>query len=67
MTPHFTWDISLGQIIISFPIFGMILMLIKLHSMLLLFRMEHEILMADWAKRHDVELHTIPTRQKKWW
>lgn len=64
---HFTWDVSLGQVIVSVPIFAIIAMLIRLYSMMLMFRMEHEILMVDWAKRNGVELHTIPTRQKKWW
>lgn len=65
--PHFTWDVSFGQVIVSIPIFWVIYMLVKLYSMMLMFRMEHETLMMDWSKRNNIDLHTLPTRQKKWW
>lgn len=47
----------------------LILLIIKIYHMLLNFRMEHEILMQEWALRQvpPVHLHNIPTRQKKWW
>lgn len=64
---HFTWDISIGQILTGVPLFGIGVALLKIYNMMLMFRMEHEILMQDWSKRTGIELHTIPTRQKKFW
>lgn len=66
---HVIWEITIGQIVISIPILWLILYIIKIYHMLLNFRVEHEILMQDWAARQNpvVHLHNIPTRQKKWW
>ncbi len=65
---HFTWEISLGQVIVTVPIVWVMLMLMKIYTMMLNFRIEHETLMVDWASRQDppVRLHDLPTR-KKWW
>ena len=67
--PHFTWDISLGQVVVSIPLFWIIWTLVRISSSLLKFRMEHEILMVDWAARQvpPVRLHEMPTRQTTWW
>ncbi len=67
--PHFTWDISFGQIVVSVPIFWVIFQLVKISNMLFRFRIEHEILMQDWASRQSppARLIDLPTRQTKWW
>lgn len=64
---HFTWEISFGQIVVSIPILWVVYVLFKVQQMMLRFRMEHEILMTDWAERNDKKLHDLPTRQSKWW
>jgi hypothetical protein len=66
---HFTWDISLGQVAISIPILWGVIMLLKIHQMMLRFRIEHEMLMRDWGGRQTppVKLEDLPTRQTKWW
>lgn len=66
---HVTGEISAGQVIISVPLVFVLMMLMKLHSMMLMFRMEHEILMQEWAGRQTppIQLHNLHTRQKKWW
>lgn len=66
---HFTWDITFGQVVVSVPILWIVGMLMKMHGMLLRFRIEHEDLMADWAKRQNPPrlLSELPTRQSKWW
>lgn len=66
---HFTWDISFGQVIVSVPILWVIILLMRVYQLLLRFRIEHEILMVDWASRQTppIKLHELPTRQTKWW
>lgn len=64
---HFTWEFSIGQLIVGFPIMGILIFLFKIYNMLLNFRIEHEILMQDWAIRDNKKLHELPTRMKKWW
>lgn len=64
---HFTWEITLGQVVISVPIFWLLVMIARIYGMMLNFRMEHEVLMIEWAERNDKKLHDLPTRMKKWW
>lgn len=66
---HFTWEISFGQVLVSIPIFSVLYILIKMHAMLLRFRIEHEDLMADWCARQTPprKLMDLPTRIKSWW
>lgn len=66
---HFSGDISLGQIVVGAPITAVLYVLLKMHGMLLMFRMEHEILMTDWAGKQvpPIKLHELHTRQKRWW
>lgn len=66
---HFVWELTLGQVIVGVPIIWVMGYLMKIYSMMLNFRIEHEILMTDWACRQDppVKLHELPTRQKRWW
>lgn len=65
----FDWHVSFGQLIVSVPIFWVIVMLMKMHHLLLRFRIEHEILMNFWAESQNpkVKLHELPTRMKTWW
>ena len=66
---HFSWDISAGQIIVTFPLLWIIGQITKAMQLLLRVRVEHEILMSDWANRQTppVRLQDLPTRQAKWW
>lgn len=66
---HFAWDFTFGQVIVSIPILTILYMLIRIHSMLLNFRIEHEWLMMEWAGKQSppVKVHELPTRQSKWW
>ena len=66
---HFEWQLSLGQVVISVPIIWVVVMLMRIYTMLLRFRVEHELLMSDWALRQvpPVKLMDLPTRQGKWW
>ena len=61
---HFTGDISLGQILVSVPVFALMGMVYSLSRKITLFRVEHEYLMADYCERHGLPLMTLPTRQK---
>lgn len=65
---HFTWDISLGQIMLGAPLATLAIYMLKIHKTLLLFRIEHEELMRDWAARQNppIRLSEMPTRQKAW-
>jgi hypothetical protein len=67
--PHFDWNFSFGQLVVSVPLLWAVFMLGKIYNMLLRFRIEHETLMIDWASRQDppVRLTDLPTRQSKWW
>lgn len=66
---HFTWEFSLGQVIIGIPVFSLAIFMFKIYNMLLMFRIEHELLMKDWADTQNPprKLHELPWRQKKWW
>lgn len=66
---HFTGDVTLGQIVVGAPLTLITYILLKMYGMLLMFRMEHEMLMTEWAARQDppVQLHKLHTRIKKWW
>lgn len=63
------WTVSFGQIVITVPLLWVTIMLFRIYAMLLNFRMEHEMLMQDWAARQTppVKLYNLPTRNKKWW
>lgn len=63
---HFSWDISLGQVIVTVPIMWVMVMLMKMYSLLLNFRIEHEDLMSDYAERKGFKLSDLPTR-RRWW
>lgn len=65
---HFSWEITFGQVIISVPILWVMVMLMKIYGMLLNFRIEHEDLVLDWAKRQTPPriVSELPTR-RKWW
>lgn len=65
---HFTWDISLGQIMLGAPLATLAFYMLRIHKVLLLFRLEHEVLMRDWASRQTppIKLSELPTRQKAW-
>jgi hypothetical protein len=63
---HYTWDVTFGQLIISVPLFWVVVLIMRIYQLLLRFRIEHEILMVDWAERNDKKLHELPTRTK-WW
>jgi hypothetical protein len=69
MPVHFSWDISFGQIVLTVPLGWLVLQSFRVYQMLLNFRIEHEMLMRDWADRQQprVRLETLPTRQTKWW
>jgi hypothetical protein len=43
--------------------------LTRISALLLRFRIEHEILMNDWADRQTPKMRVqdLPTRQKTWW
>lgn len=66
---HFTWEISAGQVAISVPLAYVVYTVFKISQNLLRYRIEHEILMTDWACRQvpPVKLHELPTRMNKWW
>ena len=66
---HFTYDISVGQVILTVPLGFITVALFKIFRILLLFRMEHEVLMEDWASRQSPQkkLSELPTRRKFWW
>jgi hypothetical protein len=65
---HFVWELSFGQIIIGIPIVTLAVAVIKMYGLLLTFRIEHEVLMTDWAKRQEplIDLDKLPWRQKRW-
>ena len=64
---HFTWDITLGNVILGVPLMGLLIVGMRVHSMLLHFRIEHEYLMQDWAERNGKALDAMPTRKKGIW
>jgi hypothetical protein len=66
---HWTWEISFGQAILTLPMALIAYWLFKTFKVLLLFRMEHEILMQDWALRQTppVKLTDLYTRKRMWW
>jgi len=64
---HFTWDISLGQLILTVPLGAIFIMLRAMFGMMTRFRMEHEILMRDWAERKGKSLEDLSTRKEAWW
>lgn len=66
---HFTWDISFGQVLLTLPLGAITLALFRIFRILLLFRMEHELLMEDWAGRQQPpqRLSDLHTRKKFWW
>jgi len=64
---HFTWDISLGQLILTVPLGAIFIMLRAMFTMMTRFRMEHEILMRDWSERTGKPLEDLPTRKNVWW
>lgn len=66
---HLAWEISAGQIVISMPLLALALYAFRSYNMLLMFRIEHELLMRDWADKQTPpkKLHELPWRQKRWW
>jgi len=65
----FVWEITFGQIVMGVPLGVIIIVLMKMFRILLLFRMEHEMLMQDWALRQNppVKLVDLHTRKRMWW
>jgi hypothetical protein len=65
---HFTWEITFGQVVISVPITLLVFAVARIYGLLWTFRVEHELLMGDWAKRQTpaAELKDLPWRQKRW-
>jgi hypothetical protein len=59
-----SWEISLGQIVLSVPLGFILLSLWTLNRKITLFRIEHEYLMADWAERKGIRLKELPTRTR---
>lgn len=66
---HFTWDVTIGQVVVDAPILWIVVTLWRIQRMLFNFRIEHETLMQDWADRQvpKRKLRELPTRQTKWW
>lgn len=66
---HFSWELSFGQIVVSVPIVWILIMLMRLYSMMLRFRIEHEDLMLDWCAKQNPprNLMDLPTRRTRWW
>lgn len=66
---HFTWDVSAGQLVVTLPVFWVVIQLVKITNMLMRFRIEHEDLMVDWCARQDPpkKLSELPTRRTRWW
>lgn len=66
---HWSSEISLGQVILTVPLGVILLILWKMLRMLLMFRMEHEMLMEDWAARQTPpkKLTELYTRKTFWW
>lgn len=64
----FDWHVSFGQLIISVPIFWVVVMMARVYHLMLRFRIEHETLMIWWSESQNpkVNLHDLPTR-KQWW
>lgn len=62
----FSWSISLGQLIVGIPIFSILVLLRKMDNKMTQFRIEHEFLMSDWARRQTppVELDDLPWRKR---
>jgi len=65
---HFTWDVSAGQVIVSIPIFWVLILFLRFQAALVRFRIEHDDLMVDWCNRQvpPRRLSDLPTRQSKW-
>lgn len=65
---HFSWDISFGQVIVGIPLVVVAGYILRMHGMLMLFFVEHEELMKDWASRQSPpqKLSDLPTRQRRW-
>ena len=65
---RFTWDMSLGQAIITIPLIGILILILKLYGLIIRFRLEHEILMNWWADSQipKIQLAEIFTRKKGW-
>lgn len=61
---NFTWDISIGQVVMSVPLGLILVMLLSLNRKITLFRIEHEYLMADWAERKGLKVIELPTRTR---
>lgn len=66
---HITWELSIGQLMVGLPVLTLAVLMFRIYGMMLTFRIEHEILMRDWAERQTPpqQLHKLPWRQKRWW
>ncbi len=64
---HFQWDITLGQILLLLPLLGLFATFLGMYNQFSVFRMEHEVLMEDWAHRQSpqVKLEELPWRKKR--
>lgn len=56
---HFDFTISLGNILTIVAILGLGL---KLHRVVMMFLLEHDLLIQDYCERHGISLNGLPTR-----